>query len=49
MAGQEYPDGDGRAAARIATALSRWLDGEQLVLYDSEQFQMGGTRARIAV
>ena len=49
MAGQECPYGDGRAAARIATALSRWLDGEQPVLYDSEQFQMGRTTARIAV
>src|ERR1700680_4541154 len=49
MSGQECPYGDGRAAARIVTALSRWLDGAQPVLYDSEQFQMGGTRARIAV
>jgi hypothetical protein len=49
MSGQECPYGDGRAAARIATALSRWLDGQQLVLYDSEQFQMSGTKARIAV
>jgi UDP-N-acetylglucosamine 2-epimerase (non-hydrolysing) len=49
MSGQECPYGDGRAAARIATALSRWLYGEQPVLYDSEQFQMSGTRARIAV
>jgi UDP-N-acetylglucosamine 2-epimerase (non-hydrolysing) len=49
MSGQECPYGDGRAAARIATALSRWLDGQQLVLSDSEQFQMGGTKARIAV
>jgi UDP-N-acetylglucosamine 2-epimerase (non-hydrolysing) len=49
MSGQECPYGDGRAAARIVTALSRWLNGEQPVLYDSEQFQMGETRARIAV
>jgi len=31
--------GDGLAAARITTALSRWLDGEQPILAEAEQFQ----------
>jgi UDP-N-acetylglucosamine 2-epimerase (non-hydrolysing) len=39
MAAGECPYGDGHAAARIATALSRWLNGERPVLHDSEQFQ----------
>ena len=39
MASGECPYGDGLAAARIATALSRWLDGEQPALTEAEQFQ----------
>ncbi|HSZ62532.1 MAG TPA: UDP-N-acetylglucosamine 2-epimerase (non-hydrolyzing) [Terriglobales bacterium] len=39
MAAGECPYGDGLAAERIATALSRWLNGERPVLHDSEQFQ----------
>ena len=49
MAAGDCPYGDGRAAARIATALSRWLDGEQPVLHDSEQFQGTVSRAQIAI
>jgi UDP-N-acetylglucosamine 2-epimerase (non-hydrolysing) len=49
MAAQDCPYGDGRAATRIVTALSRWLEGEQPVLYDSEQFQVGVNTARIAI
>jgi len=48
MAAGECPYGDGRAAARIATALSRWLEGEQPVLHDSEQFQGAGSTEQIA-
>jgi UDP-N-acetylglucosamine 2-epimerase (non-hydrolysing) len=39
MASGECPYGDGRAAARIAIALSRWMEGEQPVLHEWEQFQ----------
>jgi UDP-N-acetylglucosamine 2-epimerase (non-hydrolysing) len=49
MAAGDCPYGDGRAAARIATALSRWLDGEQPVLHDSEQFQGTVSRAQVAI
>jgi UDP-N-acetylglucosamine 2-epimerase (non-hydrolysing) len=48
MAAGECPYGDGRAAARIVTALSRWLQGEQPVLHDSEQFQGAGINDRVA-
>jgi UDP-N-acetylglucosamine 2-epimerase (non-hydrolysing) len=48
MAAGECPYGDGRAAARIATALSRWLQGEQPVLRESEQFQGAGSNLRVA-
>lgn len=49
MAAGECPYGDGRAAARIATALSRWLDGERPVLHDSEQFQGAGSSEQVSV
>jgi len=48
MAEGECPYGDGRAAARIATALSRWLQGERPVLQDSEQFQGAGIKEQVA-
>src|SRR5579864_9178275 len=44
----ECPYGDGRAAPRIATALSRWLEGELPVLHDSEQFQGAGSKEQVA-
>ena len=44
MAMGECPYGDGRAAARIATALSRWLEGQRPLLNEWEQFQGGGSR-----
>jgi UDP-N-acetylglucosamine 2-epimerase (non-hydrolysing) len=47
MAAGECPYGDGRAAARIATALSRWLRGEQPVLHESEQFQGAGSADQV--
>lgn len=49
MAAGECPYGDGRAAARIATALSRWLDGDQPVLHGSEQFQGTVSKERVAI
>jgi UDP-N-acetylglucosamine 2-epimerase (non-hydrolysing) len=49
MAAGECPYGDGRAAARIASALSRWLEGEQPVLEESEQFQGAGSKEQVAV
>jgi UDP-N-acetylglucosamine 2-epimerase (non-hydrolysing) len=51
MASGDCPYGDGLAAARIATALSRWLDGEQPVLCESEQFQgaQDNTRTNVPV
>lgn len=49
MAAGDCPYGDGRAAARIATALSRWLDGEQPILHGSEQFQGTANKERVAV
>lgn len=48
MAAGECPYGDGHAAARIATALSRWLEGERPVLHDSEQFQGAGSKQPVA-
>jgi UDP-N-acetylglucosamine 2-epimerase (non-hydrolysing) len=48
MAAGECPYGDGSAATRIATALSRWLEGEQPVLHDSEQFQGAGSKEPVA-
>ena len=48
MAAGECPYGDGRAAARITMALSRWLAGEQPVLHDSEQFQGAGSEEEVA-
>ncbi len=44
----ECPYGDGRAAARIAIALSRWLEGAEPVLHDSEQFRVAGTEEQLA-
>jgi UDP-N-acetylglucosamine 2-epimerase (non-hydrolysing) len=49
MAAGDCPYGDGRAAARIATALSRWLDGEQPILHRSEQFQGAISEERVAI
>ena len=48
MADGDCPYGDGRAAARIATALSRWLEGGQPVLHDSEQFHGAGSKEPVA-
>jgi UDP-N-acetylglucosamine 2-epimerase (non-hydrolysing) len=48
MAAGECPYGDGRAAARIAIALARWLEGERPVLHDSEQFQGAGSSQQVA-
>lgn len=47
MAAGECPYGDGRAAARITTALSRWLRGEHPVLHESEQFQGAGSADQV--
>jgi UDP-N-acetylglucosamine 2-epimerase (non-hydrolysing) len=49
MAAGDCPYGDGRAAARISTALSRWLDGEQPILHSSEQFQSAISEERVAI
>lgn len=49
MASGDCPYGDGHTAPRIATALSRWLEGVRPVLHESEQFQMAVSRARIAI
>ena len=49
MAAGDCPYGDGRAAARIAIALSRWLDGEQPILHSSEQFQSAISEERVAI
>jgi len=48
MAAGECPYGDGRAAPRIVTALSRWLEGEQPILHDWEQFQGAGSNEQVA-
>jgi UDP-N-acetylglucosamine 2-epimerase (non-hydrolysing) len=48
MATGQCPYGDGRAARRIATALSRWLEGKEPVLHDSEQFQGAGSEEQVA-
>jgi len=48
MAAGDCPYGDGHAAARIATALSRWLEGEVPVLHDWEQFQGAGSKEQVA-
>ncbi|MGH9646359.1 MAG: non-hydrolyzing UDP-N-acetylglucosamine 2-epimerase, partial [Bryobacteraceae bacterium] len=48
MASGECPYGDGHAANRIATGLSRWLEGEQPVLVESEQFQGAASEERLA-
>lgn len=48
MAEGECPYGDGHAAARIAMALARWLEGERPVLQDSEQFQGAGSNEQVA-
>ena len=47
MAAGDCPYGDGRAAERIATALSRWLGGEVPVLHESEQFQGAGSKEQM--
>src|ERR1700689_4406353 len=49
MAAGECPYGDGSAAARIATALSRWLNGERPVLHDYEQFQGAGSSEQVSI
>ncbi len=49
MAAGDCPYGDGHASARIATALSRWLDGEQPVLDESEQFQGAASKTPVEV
>lgn len=49
MATGDCPYGDGRAAARIAIALSRWLDGERPILHSSEQFQSAISEERVAI
>lgn len=49
MASGDCPYGDGRAASRIAKALSRWLEGEQPILHDSEQFGGAVRQVRVAV
>ncbi len=49
MASGECPYGDGLAAARIATALSRWLQGEQPALPEAEQFQGAVRNVQLAV
>jgi UDP-N-acetylglucosamine 2-epimerase (non-hydrolysing) len=48
MAAGDCPYGDGRAAARITKALSRWLAGKEPVLHDSEQFQGAGSKEQVA-
>jgi UDP-N-acetylglucosamine 2-epimerase (non-hydrolysing) len=48
MATGECPYGDGLAARRIAIALSRWLEGKEPVLHDSEQFQGAGSEEQVA-
>lgn len=48
MAAGDCPYGDGCAAERIATALSRWFEGEVPVLHDSEQFQGAGNKEQVA-
>jgi UDP-N-acetylglucosamine 2-epimerase (non-hydrolysing) len=48
MAAGDCPYGDGRAAARITVALSRWLAREQPVLHESEQFQGAGSEEEVA-
>jgi UDP-N-acetylglucosamine 2-epimerase (non-hydrolysing) len=48
MAEGDCPYGDGRAAERIALALSRWLDHQLPVLEDSEQFQGAGSKEQLA-
>jgi UDP-N-acetylglucosamine 2-epimerase (non-hydrolysing) len=49
MAAGDCPYGDGHAADRIATALSRWLEGERPVLHEWEQFQGGASKQDVAV
>src|SRR5205085_11253114 len=49
MAAGECPYGDGRAAARIAKALSRWLAGEKPVLHEWEQFQGAASKQEVAI
>jgi hypothetical protein len=48
MTAGECPYGDGRAAHRIANALSRRLEGIEPVLHDSEQFQGAGSEEQVA-
>jgi UDP-N-acetylglucosamine 2-epimerase (non-hydrolysing) len=49
MAAGDCPYGDGHAADRIATALSRWLEGEKPVLHEWEQFQGGASKQDVVV
>jgi UDP-N-acetylglucosamine 2-epimerase (non-hydrolysing) len=49
MAAGDCPYGDGLAADRIATAVSRWLEGEKPVLHEWEQFQGGGSKQEVEV
>jgi UDP-N-acetylglucosamine 2-epimerase (non-hydrolysing) len=48
MTAGDCPYGDGQAATRITMALSRWLEGEEPVLLDSEQFQGAGSNEQVA-
>lgn len=48
MTAGDCPYGDGHAAERIATALSRWFEGEEPVLHESEQFQGAGSKEQVA-
>ena len=48
MSEAESPYGDGRAAARICNALSRWLHGANPVLAEEEQFNYASTMATVA-
>jgi UDP-N-acetylglucosamine 2-epimerase (non-hydrolysing) len=48
MTAGECPYGDGRAAHRIANALSCRLEGIEPVLHDSEQFQGAGSEEQVA-
>jgi UDP-N-acetylglucosamine 2-epimerase (non-hydrolysing) len=48
MSETESPYGDGRAAQRIATGLSRWLNGASTILADEEQFSYGPRLVSVA-
>jgi UDP-N-acetylglucosamine 2-epimerase (non-hydrolysing) len=48
MAEGDCPYGDGHASERIATALARWLRGDQVILQETEQFQGAESKAEVA-